>query len=244
MDAMTNYRRRQVIPSSPEPVSHHSGSLPRHAGAAVSSHWLTRRTGLVPTTPPPARMSKRSVLDEATRPSAPEPDTAVSFTRRALALGQHLIDVHDQYRGELEQVRDLLGRVAKGITAADQARSELNRLTVRANDWTFGGVCQMHCVSVTEHHMTEDESIFPHLRRSQHSLQEVLDRLDAEHHAIGEVFEEIDTALIHLARHPADLGPITEAVDLLTDTLLSHFAYEEREIVGPLAQYGFYPGQI
>ena len=210
----------------------------------MSGPWLTRRTGLVPTAPPPARLSGRSVLDEDSRPTAPEPDTAVSFTRRGLAVGQHLIDVHDRYRAELEQLRDLLGRVAKGITAADQARGELNRLTVRANDWTFGGVCQMHCVSVTEHHTTEDESIFPHLRRSQHSLREVLDRLDAEHHAIGEVFEEIDAALTHLAKHPSDLGPITEAVNLLTDMLLSHFAYEEREIVGPLALYGFYPGQL
>jgi hypothetical protein len=211
---------------------------------ASSGHWLRRRTGLVPADPPPVRVSKRSVLDEHTRPSAPEPDPAVSFTRHGLALGQHLIDVHDQYRAELDQVRDLLGRVVKGITAAEQARGELNRLAVRANNWIFGGTCQMHCVSLADHHTTEDESIFPHLRRSQPGLREVLDRLDAEHHAIGEVFEEIDAALIHLARHPDDTGPVTEAVGLLTDTLLSHFAYEEREITGSLAQYGFYPGQI
>jgi hypothetical protein len=28
-------------------------------------------------------------------------------------------------------------------------------------------------------------------------------------------------------------------VDLLTDTLLSHLAYEERELIGPLARHGF-----
>lgn len=37
---------------------------------------------------------------------------------------------------------------------------------------------------------------------------------------------------------------MTEAIDLLTDTLLSHFAYEERELVGPLARHGFFTGQI
>lgn len=58
------------------------------------------------------------------------------------------------------------------------------------------------------------------------------------------LLESVDTALVHLARHPTDYGPITEAVDLLTDTLLSHFAYEERELVGPLARFGFYPGQV
>jgi hypothetical protein len=64
------------------------------------------------------------VLDEDTRPSPPEPDADVTFSRRGLAAGQHLIDVHDHYRAELEQVRDLLARVAKGITAAGQARGE------------------------------------------------------------------------------------------------------------------------
>jgi iron-sulfur cluster repair protein YtfE (RIC family) len=210
----------------------------------VSGPWLTRRTGLVPTAAPATQLSTRSVLDEDTRPSAPEPDADVTFSRRGLAVGQHLIDVHNHYRAELEQVRDLLTRVAKGITAAGDARGELNRLTIRANDWALGGACQMQCVSLTEHHGTEDTAIFPHLRQSQDSLRDVLGRLDTEHHAIHDVLEDIDAALIHLVQHPADLGPVTEAIDLLTDTLLSHFAYEERELVGPLARHGFYAGQI
>jgi hypothetical protein len=209
----------------------------------VSGHWLTRRTGLVATAPSATRLSTRSVLDEDARPSAPEPDEDVTFSRRGLAVGQHLIDVHNHYRAELEQVRDLLARVAKGITAG-QARGELNRLTIRANDWTLGGACQMQCVALAEHHGTEDAAIFPHLRQSQHNLRDVLDQLDTEHYAIHDVLEEIDAALIHLVQHPADLGPVTEAIDVLTDTLLSHFAYEERELVGPLARHGFFAGQI
>jgi hypothetical protein len=210
----------------------------------MSGHWLTRRTGLVPTEPPATRLSARSVLDEDARPSAPEPDEGVTFSRRGLAAGQHLIDVHNHYRAELEQVRDLLARVADGLTAVGDARGELNRLTIRANDWTLGGACQLQCVSLTEHHGTEDAAIFPHLRSSQDSLRKVLDQLDSEHHAIHDVLEEIDAALIHLVQHPSDLGSATEAIDLLTDTLLSHFAYEERELVGPLARHGFFPGQI
>lgn len=175
----------------------------------MSGHWLTRRTGLVATAPPATRLSTQSVLDEDTRPSAPEPGADVTFSRRGLAAGQHLIDVHDRYRAELEQVRDLLARVAKGITAAGQARGELNRLTIRANDWTLGGACQMQCVALTEHHGTEDAAVFPHLGQSQSTLRDVL------------------------VQHPAELGPVTEAIDLLTDTLLSHFAYEESELAGP-----------
>ena len=82
----------------------------------------------------------------------------------------------------------------------------------------------------------------PALGQSQPTLRDVLDRLDTEHHAIHDVFEKIDAALIHLVQHPADLDPVTEAIDLLTDTLLSHFAYEEDELVGPLARYELLPG--
>lgn len=184
------------------------------------------------------------MLDEATRPAAPEPAPDVRLDRRGQAAGQHLIDVHNHYRAELQQIRDLLDRVTKGITATGDARDELHRMALRANAWTLGGVCQMQCVSLTEHHTLESESIFPYLRRSQDSLRDVLDRLTSEHHVIGGLFEEIDAALVHLAGHPTDVGPLTEAVDLLTDTLLSHFAYEERELAGPLSRYGFFAGQL
>jgi hypothetical protein len=37
-----------------------------------------------------------------------------------------------------------------------------------------------------------------------------------------------------------DATELARAADLLTDTLLSHLAYEERELIDPLARYGFY----
>lgn len=210
----------------------------------TNGHWATRRTGLVPTPPPAVRHSKRSVLDEAGRPTAPEPPQETSFTAGGLAVGRHLVDVHNHYRGELQALRGLLDQVVQGIATAERARGEINQFALRANNWTLGGVCQQKCVSFTDHHTAEDSSIFPHLRARQRSLRDVLDRLDAEHHLIGDVLEEIDASLIHLARNPTDIGPVSEAVDLLTDTLLSHFAYEERELLGPLAQHGFFPGQV
>jgi hypothetical protein len=32
---------------------------------------------------------------------------------------------------------------------------------------------------------------------------------------------------------------VRAAMDVLTDALLSHFAYEERELVEPLARFGY-----
>jgi len=148
--------------------------------ADTNRHWSTRRTRIVPTAPPSARFSKRTVLDEASRPTAPEPAPEVSFTAPGIAVGRHLVDVHDHYRGELRELRGLLDRVTRGVITAGQARGELNRFALRANNWALGGVCQRQCVSFA----------------------------------------------------------------VLTDTMLSHFAYEERELIAPLAQHGFYPGQV
>ena len=58
------------------------------------------------------------------------------------------------------------------------------------------------------------------------------------------MLEELDTALVHLVQHPGDLRRLDDALDLLADTLLSHFAYEERELVAPLARFGFFVGQV
>lgn len=210
----------------------------------VETPWLARRTGIAPTAAPTTRHSDRTVLDEATRPSSAEPAPEVAFSRRGLAVGRHLVEVHDHYRQEMLQIRDLLEQVRAGAAAIGDARSEINTMTIRANDWTLGGYCQAQCVSLTQHHSMESGGIFPHLRGSQADLAAVIDRLDSEHRAIHELLEAMDAALVHLARNPTDYGPISESVDLLTDTLTSHFAYEERELIAPLARHGFYPGQV
>jgi iron-sulfur cluster repair protein YtfE (RIC family) len=211
-----------------------------------AEHWVVRRTGIRPTpAPDPAQWrSGRTVLDEATRPVGAEPAAGVSFSRIGLAVGSHLVDVHDHYRAELAEVRTVLTKVREGTTSIGQARAGLNATALRANDWTLAGVCQAECRSLTQHHEMETQAVFPHLRRSHRSLEAVIDRLNTEHRAIHELLEEIDAALVELARRPGDYHRIGQAIDLLTDTLLSHFAYEERELIGPLAQYGFFPGQV
>lgn len=43
-----------------------------------------------------------------------------------------------------------------------------------------------------------------------------------------------------LVTDPDGLPQLHRAVDLLSDTMLSHLSYEERELVEPLARLGFY----
>ena len=114
-------------------------------------------------------------------------------------------------------------------------------MTIRQNNWTLGTFCETYCRTVTNHHTLEDRSVFPHLRRSDAALGAVIDRLEAEHEQIADLLERVDRALVALVAAEEDgIGGVERAMDLLTDALLSHFSYEERELVEPLARHGFY----
>jgi hemerythrin-like domain-containing protein len=165
------------------------------------------------------------------------------YSSRGRAAAQHLVDIHDHLRAELGQVRELVDRVRQGSLDAASARSAINEMTMRQNDWTMGAYCASYCRIVTGHHSLEDEAIFPHLRRER-SLAPVIDRLAEEHVVIHRVLEGFDRALAEHLRQPEVFSDIEVALDLLSDTLLSHLAYEERELVEPLARLGFYPGQL
>jgi hypothetical protein len=52
------------------------------------------------------------------------------------------------------------------------------------------------------------------------------------------VLERVDRALVAFVGPAADADGLQRAVDELTDTLLSHLSYEERELVEPLARLG------
>jgi alkanesulfonate monooxygenase SsuD/methylene tetrahydromethanopterin reductase-like flavin-dependent oxidoreductase (luciferase family) len=191
-------------------------------------------------TPPPAeRFSDEAVWDESTRPVGPAPDPDRSYTDADRAGGRHLVDVHDHLRTELEQLRDLVRQVAEGSVGAGAARDLIATMTLRQNNWTLGTYCESYCRVVTTHHTLEDRAMFPRLRRADPRLAPVVDRLQEEHEAIAEVLERVDRALVALVGDPARLPDVQRAVDLLTDTLLSHLSYEERELVEPLARIGF-----
>jgi alkanesulfonate monooxygenase SsuD/methylene tetrahydromethanopterin reductase-like flavin-dependent oxidoreductase (luciferase family)/hemerythrin-like domain-containing protein len=195
---------------------------------------------VTPTPDDGTRFSDVHVWDESTRPSGPAPDPERSYTPQQEAAGRHLVDVHDHLRGELAQVRDLVEQVASGLMEPGVARSHINTMTMRQNSWTLGAYCESYCRVVTTHHTIEDQSMFPHLRRSEPALAPVIDRLQEEHHAIHDVLEGVDRALVAFVADPAGIDELRGAVDLLTDTLLSHLSYEERELVEPLARHGFY----
>jgi hypothetical protein len=193
--------------------------------------------GVAPTPDSGERLSGARVWDESTRPTSPPPVPGTVYTDRGRAGAQHLVDVHDQFRQELGQLRDLVRQVAGGELEAGAARSAINAMTMRQNRWTLGTHCESYCRAVTMHHTLEDVAMLPQLRRADRRLEPVIDRITEEHEAIAGVLERVDAALVAMVGD-AERGPqeVGAAVDLLTDTLLSHLSYEERELVEPIAR--------
>ncbi|WP_296603966.1 LLM class flavin-dependent oxidoreductase [Nocardioides sp.] len=200
-------------------------------------------SGGVPVRPTPddgVRRSSRTPWDESTRPAYDHDLPALAWTDHERATGRHLVDVHDHLRAELRQLFDLIDQVEAGSIDAGRARSLINTMTMRQNDWALGAYCQSYCRLVTTHHTIEDTSMFPHLRSRDSALAPVIDRLEDEHHVIAGVLDEVDRALVAVVAEPGSMPRLREAVDLLADTMASHLSYEERMLVEPLARYGFY----
>ena len=202
------------------------------------------RLGVTPTSDDRDDRDAVAGWDVASRPHREPSGPEVTYTRRGRLVGQHLIDVHDMLRTELEELHGILAQVKEGAMAAGDARAALNEMALRQNDWALGAFCARYCAVVDGHHTLEDSQIFPHLRRSDAALVPVIDRLEEEHLVIHDAIQGVDAALVHHMTHEGDFTRVEQALDLLTDALLSHLSYEEWELVEPLARLGFYDGQI
>lgn len=203
----------------------------------------TNKISLNPTPDDGTRLTGALSWNEATRPTYSESTGAASAHHEAAA--QHLVDVHDGLRAELNQVRQVLDQVRSGHVSVGAARSVINTMTIRQNNWTLGAYCETYCRAVTTHHTLEDRGIFPYLRSSEPNLGPVLDRLENEHDVIHDVLESFDRALVGLVSSDGTgtagkhaLDTVQHELDMLTDTMLSHLAYEERELLGPIARHG------
>jgi len=233
----------EVAPATRELVEGERSRVDRPRQAAAVSVAASRPETALAVEPTPddgTRLSEERVWDESTRPTAPAPGGDRRYTPDQQAAGRHLVDVHDGLRGELDRTRELLEQVGRGTADPQAVRSLLNRMTIRQNNWAVGVHCQAYCRILTGHHTLEDRGIFPHLGRRDPQLAAVLDRLEEEHEVIAELLDRVDETLVALvAAEDGALDRVRAEMDVLTDALLSHFAYEERELVEPLARFGY-----
>ena len=183
--------------------------------------------------------------DDGTRPTYASTGAPLAWTAHEQATAQHLRDVHDHLRQEVRQLFDVIDQVASGALEVGAARSLINTMALRQNNWTLGAFCEAYCRLVTTHHTIEDTALFPRLRARDDALVPVVDRLEEEHHAIAAVLDEVDRALVALVtagEGPSAAGALDDlraTVDLVDDTMTSHLAWEESVLMEPLARYGF-----
>ena len=72
--------------------------------------------GITPTPDDGTRLSPEMPWDESTRPHHDAPAGA-TYSDAGRQVGRHLIDVHDMLRGELTELRELVGQVRAGASA-------------------------------------------------------------------------------------------------------------------------------
>jgi len=176
-------------------------------------------------------------LDDATRPTVPKLE---GVTRAQKAAGEHLKEVHDHLRDNMQMIGSLIQRASEGLVSVDEIAAETASMTMVANFRRFGNLCGQYCQVVNTHHSIEDAHLFPAVAAISDGYRQVADRLGAEHVVVHELLERQIEALNVLAREPnaahfADAKVVFEALERV---LLSHLGYEEDQIGDALGYYG------
>lgn len=176
-------------------------------------------------------------LDDATRPTVPRIEGITAAQR---AAGEHLRDVHDHLRGELQTIKHLIDRANAGLATKADIAAEADKLAMVANLRRFGVLCGRYCALVNTHHSIEDHHLLPGIAAISEGYRKVADRLQAEHGVVHELLERQMEAIEALAAAPtpAHFADATEIFTALERVLLSHLGYEEDQIGDALGYYG------
>ena len=231
-----------------EDVEGDLGRFAAEVAPAVREAVAAARAVVPPSPSPTVPETARVVLPAQGSPAARDADATdtpvAAWAVRAqgedgvlaegLAARSTLLAVHEHLRSELAQIEDAIEQVATGHRDPGLARSMINALAVRQNDWTLGAFCASYCRVVTGHHTIEDVDWFPRLREAHPHLGPVIDRLEGQHHAIAGLLTGLDDALVAMVAAPPGpqvLAGVHEAVEALGEALLAHLAEEEEALL-------------
>ena len=176
-------------------------------------------------------------LDDSTRPTVPKLE---GLTRSQQAAGEHLREIHDHLRANMQTIRALIERAAAGALEAAEIEEETENLAMVANFRRFGNLCGQYCQVVNTHHSIEDYHLFPALAAISDGYARVTQRLAAEHVVVHQLLERQITTLVALAETPTPetFAAAREVYDALARVLLSHLGYEEDQIGDALGYFG------
>jgi Hemerythrin HHE cation binding domain len=157
----------------------------------------------------------------------------VPETAQGQAIFEELLWVHSVIRRDLDAVRALAVAVADGLPARE-LQAEIARLQTNGPLWQLKVNCLQYCRFVHLHHHTEDRHFFPLLRRANPGLNEVVDKLEADHRSVSDLLDEVEAAAAALdgAETVDGRARVVDGLDALAVQLLEHLEYEERS-AGP-----------
>lgn len=176
-------------------------------------------------------------LDDSTRPEAPRLEGVTPAQRRA---GQHLVEVHNHLRENMQVLSRLLEQASRGAVSLAEVQAQSAELAMVANYRRFGNLCGQYCQFVEMHHTIEDQMVFPAIARQGEAFRRVAERLKAEHVVVHELLERLIDALEALAREPGvdNFATAKTIYAALERVLLSHLGYEEDAIGDALGYFG------
>lgn len=174
-------------------------------------------------------------LREAARPDV---ITGIELDAAQRGPGEHLRQVHDMYRAELQVVTELAAMVRAGDADLDDLRGTIHGMAVRTNIQQFGAICLRYCAMLTNHHTLEDRAIFPVVRAASDTYAALVDQLEHEHGAIHEQLRRVDEAIVATDTDRSSVPRALDEIDTLDRILRSHFAYEETQLAEPLGLVG------
>jgi hypothetical protein len=81
------------------------------------------------------------------------------------------------------------------------------------------------------HHQSEDDGLYPLVRRRSPAAAGMLDAMDADHHAIGPAMAGLEEAAAEYGRSAAGRAAVLTAIGRLHEVLLPHLRREEDEMM-------------
>lgn len=149
------------------------------------------------------------------------------------ALLQELLWIHSIIRGNLKTIQDLIEQVVDGAPAA-QVRAQVDDLASTSLVWRLRVDCMRYCHLVHSHHKLEDVAFFPALCRANPAIQSVVDRLQADHVAVSDYLDAVESAASRITRDESARPDLANALRDLSAHLLAHLDYEETNLAPTL----------
>ena len=138
---------------------------------------------------------------------------------RLIAWNRELTAAHQRLRRALRVTRDALDA---GLDAGDAESAGADLLLY----------CHGFCTALSGHHLSEDAALFPELSARHPGLRPVIAKLAQDHEMIAALLAQLG----HAATAAATPGELARHLDGLSAIMESHFSYEERQLLGILAE--------